>query len=226
MPEKPHYLGHRKRLRERFEKSSADGLQDYEILELLLGYAIPRRDVKPIAKDLMRKFGGFSGVLDADLKALEAVAGLGERSAMLLKLVKEVSAAYLGEKMREKDFLSSPEAVVDFARMKLAGLPQECFMIVHLNTKNEVIAHEVLQEGTIYHAVIYPRKIVESALERRAANLILVHNHPSGHCEPSPEDKRITRELALAVKSIEVKILDHLIVGKAGHFSFAENGLI
>ena len=222
----PHYIGHRKRLRERFERTGAEGLHDYECLELLLTYAVPRRDVKPLAKELLERFGSLSGVLDAHPRELEKVKEIGPRSSVLISLVKDLCGAYMGERMRTRDLLSSPGAVVDFARVKLGGLAHENFMVVFLNVKNEVITSEIVHEGTVDRAVIYPRKIMESALARGAAGLILVHNHPSGHPEPSAEDKIITRTITDAGRSMDIRVLDHVVVGKGGYFSFAEHDLI
>lgn len=226
LPEKPHYLEHRKRLRERFQKTGAEGLHDYELLELLLTYAIPRKDVKPLAKDLIKRFGSLAGILDADQKDLETVPGMGSISAALIRLVKELCGVYLAEGMKGKDVLSSPQAVVDFARMKLAGLPHEAFMVIYLNTKNEVIEYEVVHEGTVDRAVIYPRRIIEAALAHHASGLILVHNHPSGHPEPSEEDKRLTRTIAEATRPLDIRVIDHIVVGKDGYFSFVEKHLL
>ena len=226
MEDKPDYLGHRKRLRERFRKNGTEGMHDYEVLELLLTYAIPRKDVKPIAKDLLKRFGSLSGVLDAGQKELEEVANIGPISSTLIRLVKETCGIYLAEKMRNKDVLSSPQAVLDFARVKLAGLPHEAFMIIFLNAKNKVLDYKVLQEGTVDRAVIYPRRMVEEALAHHAAGIILVHNHPSGDSEPSPEDKQLTRSLTEAARTIDLRVLDHIIVGKEGYCSFLESRLM
>lgn len=222
MTEKPHYLEHRKRLRERFQRAGAEGLHDYELLELLLTYAIPRRDVKEPAKMLLKRFGGLSGVLDASQRELAETEGLGPISATLIRLIKELCAAYLAERMKDRNVLSAPQAVVDFARVKLAGLPHEAFMVIYLNTKNEVIEHEIIHEGTVDRAVVYPRRVIESALAHHAAGLILAHNHPSGHPEPSEEDKRLTRAVTEAVRPIDIHVVDHIIVGKDGYFSFRE----
>ena len=222
----PHYLDHRKRLRERFQKAGSGALHDYEILELLLTYAIPRKDVKPIAKELIKRFGTVAGVLDASHEELEGVADLGPSSATLIRLIKEMCGIYLAEKMQRRDALSSPRAVMDFARMKLAGLPHEAFMVIYLNVKNEVIEQEVINEGTLDRAVVYPRRIIESALARHAASLILVHNHPSGHTEPSEEDKRLTRAISDAARTLEIRVLDHIVVGRSGYYSFMENGIL
>jgi DNA repair protein RadC len=223
MTDKPHYLEHRKRLREKFQKAGAEGLHDYELLELLLTYALPRKDVKPIAKVLLDRFDGLAGVLDATQHELEEIKGLGPNSATLIRLVKELCTVYLAERAKEKDVLSSPQAVVDFARSKLAGLPHEAFMVIYLNTKNEVIEHEVIHEGTVDRAVVYPRKIIESALAHHAVGLILVHNHPSGYPDPSEEDKQLTRAAVEAARTVDIRVLDHIIVGKNGYFSFREH---
>jgi DNA repair protein RadC len=223
MEETPHYLGHRERLRKRLQKGGEEGLQDYELLELLLTYAIPRRDVKPYAKSLIRKFGSLAGVLDAGPRELEEVLHVGPISSTLVHLVKKICEAYLAEKMIAREALSSPQAVLDFARVRMAGLPHEAFMVIFLNTKNKVLDYKLLQEGTVDRAVIYPRRIVEEAIARHAASLILVHNHPSGQSDPSPEDRELTRSIVEAARTIDLRVLDHVIVGKEGHFSFVEN---
>ena len=222
----PHYIEHRKRLRKRFRQASGEGFHDYELLELLLTYAIPRGDLKPDAKELIRRFGSLSGVLDASLTELEEIHGVGPESAVLIRLVKGLLGIYLAEKMKKKDLLTSPQAAVDFARVKLAGYPHEAFMIIYLNTKNEAIDHEIVHEGTVDRAIIYPRRIVEAALAHRAAGLLLVHNHPSGHPEPSEEDKQITQTIAEATRAIDIRVVDHIIVTKDSHFSFMENRLL
>jgi len=226
MQDAPDYIEHRKRLREKFLKAGAEGFHDYELLELLLTFAIPRVDVKPAAKALMKRFGTLNAVLDATQSELQSVSGMGPTSAVLIRLVKELFAAYLAERMEGKDVLSSPSAVVDFARVKLAGLPHEAFMVIYLNVKNRVIDHEVLQEGTVDRAIVYPREIIKAALTHKATGLLLSHNHPSGDPEPSQEDKHLTRSVIEAARTVEIKVLDHIIVGKNGYFSFQENRLL
>lgn len=226
MTDKPHYKDHRKRLRERFRKTGSKGLHDYEMLELLLTYAIPRRDVKPLAKDLIKRFGSLSGVLDANHSELEDFNGIGFTSASLIKVVKELCSNYLAEQMKRGDVLTSPQAVVDFSRAKIAGLPHEAFMVIYLNTKNEVLEYDLLQEGTIDTVAVYPRRVVESALSRHASGLILVHNHPSGNPKPSEEDRYLTRDISHAASTLDIRVLDHIIVGKNGYFSFTENKLL
>jgi len=226
MEERPHYWGHRKRLRERLLKMGAEGLRDYEILELLLTYAFPRKDVKPLAKKLINHFGSFSNILDASVEELQKVPGLTQRSAFLLPLVKEASGTYLAEKMRQKDLLTSPKAAIEFARAKLAGKTNESFMIIYLNTRNEAIDYEILYEGTLDSSVVYPRRIIEGAINHHASGLLVVHNHPSGHTDPSAEDKHITQAILKAAQTMDIRLLDHSIVGKGGYFSFAENRLL
>ncbi len=226
MQDTPPYTDHRKRLRERFRKAGGEAMHDYELLELLLTFAIPRKDVKPVAKDLIRRFGSLSGVLDADPNELEKVPAVGPVSATLIRLVKELCGAYLGERMKERDVLSSPQAVADFARVKMAGLPHEAFMVIYLNTKNAVIAHEIVHHGTVDRAIVYPRRVIESALAHHASGVILVHNHPSGHPEPSEDDKRLTRTLVEAARPLDIRVLDHLVVGRDRCFSFAEHRLL
>ncbi len=226
MEEKPDYLGHRERLRDRFQKAGADGLKDYELLELLLTYAIPRKDVKPYAKALIKRFGSLGGILDASQREIEEVEKIGPISSTLIHLIKEICGEYLAEKMKGKEALSSPQAVLDFARMKLSGLPHEAFMVIFLNSKNRVLDYEILQEGTLDRTVIYPRRLLESALAHKAAGIIFVHNHPSGDAQPSPEDKNLTRSLMEAARTIDLRVLDHLIVGQEGYCSFVESRLM
>ena len=144
----------------------------------------------------------------------------------MIRLVKEMCGAYLREGVAHRDVLSAPDAVVDFARAKIAGLPHEAFMVIFLNTKNELIDSEVVQEGTVDRATIYPRRVIESALTRHAAAMILVHNHPSGHPDPSAEDRVLTRTIIEAARTMDIRVLDHIIVGRRGHFSFAENRMM
>jgi len=226
MSDSPHYVNRRKRLRERFQKAGVDGMHDYELLELLLTYSIPRRDVKPIAKTLIDRFGSLAGVLDADREELARIKGVGEMSATLISLVRELYSTYLAENMKKGDVLSSPESVLKFTRVRLAGLVNEAFMVIFLNVKNEVLDYTLLHEGTIDSVAIYPRRIIESALSKHAAGIILVHNHPSGNPAPSREDKALTGEITSAARTLDIRVLDHIVVGKAGYFSFLENNLL
>ena len=226
MDEKPHYIAHRKRLRERFRNTDGNGLHEYELLELLLTYAIPRVDVKPTAKKLLKRFGGISRVLDASQGEIEGISGIGPISATLIRLVKELCVSYSAQKMRDKDILSSPESVLEFSRFKLSGKPNEALMAIYVNVKNEVISYEMLNEGTVDNVVIYPRRIIEGALRQHASGLIIVHNHPSGNPEPSEEDRLLTDSISETSKTLDIRLLDHIIVGKDGYFSFRERSLL
>jgi DNA repair protein RadC len=226
MQNRPDHLGHRRRLREKFLKSGSGALHDYELVELLLAHAVPRRDVKPAAKALLSRFGSLQGLLDADPLQVSKVPGVGRASAVLVKLVKELHCRSLARQMKGQDALSSPKAVLDFARAALAGHGSECFMAVFLNAKNRVLDHRVIHEGTIDHAIVYPRRIIEQALAARAAGLILVHNHPSGDPTPSDEDLRLTRSIQEAARPLDIRVLDHIIVGREGYCSFAEKKIL
>ncbi|HTY07859.1 MAG TPA: DNA repair protein RadC [Candidatus Edwardsbacteria bacterium] len=222
----PDHLGHRARLRRKFLNAGVAALHDHELLELLLFHAVPRKDTKPLAKALLARFAGIAGVLDATPDELRAVKGLSDTSIALIGLVRELGTARLAEKMTGGAALSSPQAVVAFARSALAGRRHEAFLAVFLNAKNKVLGHQVIHEGTVDHAVVYPRRVIEQALARRAAGLILVHNHPSGDTAPSEDDKRLTARIGEAARHIDIRVLDHIIVGGGGYFSFAEQRLL
>ncbi|MDP2166931.1 MAG: DNA repair protein RadC [Thermodesulfovibrionales bacterium] len=224
--DEPHYIDHRKRLRERFRKAGFEGFRDYEALELLLTYAVPRKDVKPISKELIVRFGGFQGVLDAAYEELVSVAGIKENAATFLLAVKQCAALYLKEGILRKKQITSTSSLLDYCRVAMSGLRDEQFRVVFLNSQNEVIADEVIQEGTVNHSVVYPRKVMERALYHKASSLIFVHNHPGGGCKPSSEDKRLTNQLMGIAMGLGIKVLDHMIISKSGHFSFLEKGLL
>ena len=221
-----HYIGHRQRLRERFSNYGSGSLHDYELLELLLTYAIPRKDVKAEAKNLLAKFKSISGVLGASVDELREVEGISASSAVLVNLCRELVTKSLEDQILNKDVLSSPQSVYDFSRVKLSHLENEVFMVIYLNTKNHVQGHEIIDEGTVDTAIVYPRKIVKAVIEKKASSVILVHNHPSGVCEPSNDDIRLTSAVKDSLKSVDVKVLDHIISGKFGYFSFREKNLI
>jgi len=224
--DKPHYFGHKKRLRERFLKSGAGGLADYELLELILGMAIMRKDVKPLAKDLLARFGSFSAIIDADMEKLLEVNGIGPGAAAALRLVKEASIKYLGEKGKKGPIISSPGRLIDYCKAAMMGLKDEQFRVVFLNSKNEVIEDEVICRGTIDQTAVYPRKVMERALYYKAASYIFVHNHPSGNYFPSRADKELTISLKKAAQALHIRVHDHLIIGKDGYYSFAEEGFL
>ncbi len=222
----PHYLEHRKRLRERFRETGFEGFRDYEALELLLTYAIPRKDVKPLAKKLIGKFGDFQGVLDATYDEIVSSDGIGENAATFLSLLKGCAALYLKQNIKKKKQISGTTSLIDYCRAEMRGLKDEQFRAIFLNSQNEVIADEVIQEGTVDQSVVYPRKVMERALHYKASSMIFVHNHPSGSTKPSKQDIVITEVLRQAAQSLQIKVHDHLIISKSGYFSFLESGIL
>ncbi len=222
----PHYFGHRERLRERLRRAGPGALQDHELLELVLTYAIARRDTKPLAKALIQKFGGLAGVLDAAPAQLQAVRGIGARSVGLLALFKPVCGAYLNRRLRGLNVLEHPRQVADYCRLALAGKSHEVVYALFADVKNRIIAERVLSEGTIDESPLYPRRLVEEALACHASGFILVHNHPSGAIEPSPADKALTKRVLDTAKAVDLRFLDHLIVGHEGYCSFRQEGLL
>lgn len=225
--ETPHYWGHRKRLKARFNQSGLESFQDYEVVELILTYALARKDTKPLAKQLLERFGSLRGIMEAPLRDLKKVPGISEHTALLFKLIKAASERFLREKVLAiQDIISSPQDLLSYCQSKMGWQPDEQFRMIYLNTRNQVIGEEILQEGTIDQTAVYPRKVLERALQLKATALILVHNHPSGVPVPSQEDKELTRTLVQAAKNLQIKIHDHLIMGREGHFSFLENHLL
>ena len=220
----PHYLGHRQRLKERLARQGLGSFQNHEAVELLLTYALARKDVKPLAKKLLQTFGSFRGLLEARPAEVKKVEGVSDHTALLFKLVKEASEFYLREKLLAcADVISSPGDLVNYCRLKMSGLKDEQIRMIYLNTRNQVIEEEVLQEGTIDQTAVYPRKILERAIQVKATALIMVHNHPSGSPQPSLEDRELTRALVQATGSLQIKLHDHLIIGRDTYFSFLEN---
>ena len=215
----PH-AGHRQRLRARYLKAGDEGMTDYDVLELLLTYSIPQRDVKPLARALLEKFGTLGGVMDAELQEICTINGISENSALLFPVIRDLCTRYLKGKMPEQDVLDSPEGVRNYARMKLAGCREEVMMVIYLNTRNCVTGTRVISRGTINSAVVYPRNIAADALKVRAAGVILVHNHPSGYVRPSVEDMEFTEAVKNALSSLDIQLLDHLIVSRSGIYSF------
>lgn len=225
--DKPHYLEHRKRLRQRFRDTGFEGFRDYEALELLLSFAVPRRDVKPLAKALIKRFGGFRGVLDARYEELLEVQGMGEHSSTFVLALKDCSTLYLREGTRRKGArISSTGALLDYCNVAMSGLRDEQFRAIFLNARNEVMADEVISEGTVDQAVVYPRKLMERALHHKASAIILVHNHPGGSTSPSEHDRALTARVVKIAGELGIRVHDHLIISRSGYFSFLERGLM
>ncbi len=224
--ELPDHLGHRDRLRDRFRSGGADALPDYELLELLLFRSIPRRDTKPLAKELIRRFGSFAEVLSASEERLAEVAGIGEAVISDLKVVQAAAQRLLKSKAAEQPVLASWNSVVDYCRAAMAYEMREQFRILFLDKRNRMIADEVQQRGTVDHTPVYVREVVKRALELSATAIILVHNHPSGDPSPSRADIDMTRQIVDVAKGLGIVVHDHLIIGREGHASFRELGLI
>lgn len=217
--EAPHYHGHRERLRERFRDAGADALSDYELLELVLFRALPRRDVKPLAKALIARFGSFAETMHAPEARLREVSGLGEAAITEIKLVAAAAARVTKGQVKSRTVLSSWSAVIDYCRTTMAFADKEQFRILFLDKRNQLIADELQQVGTVDHTPVYPREIVKRALELSATAVIMVHNHPSGDPTPSQADIQMTRTIMAIAEPLGVAVHDHIIVGKNGHAS-------
>lgn len=215
-----HYRGHRKRLRARFAEVGERGFADYELLELVLFRFIPQKDVKPIAKALIARFGSFAEVLAATPERLQEVDGIGEEVALDLKIVEAAAQRLTKGALRERPVLSSWADVIDYCRTAMAFAEREQFRILFLDKRNALIADEVQGSGTVDHTPVYPREIVRRGLELNASALVLVHNHPSGDPTPSSADIRMTQEIVTIAKPMGIVVHDHIIVGRNGHASF------
>jgi DNA repair protein RadC len=223
---RPHYTGHRERLRERAAAGGLSALPDYEVLELLLFRAIPRGDVKPLAKRLLARFGSLGAVLGANADALKTVAGVGEAVALDLSLVQEAALRAAREAVARRPVISSWSSLLAYVKTALAHEPREQVRVLFLDKKNQLIADEITGEGTVDHAPVYPRELMRRALELSASALILVHNHPSGDPAPSSADVEITRQIIEAGRALRIAVHDHLVVGRDGVASFKALGLI
>jgi DNA repair protein RadC len=224
--EVPHHVGHRARLRARFVEAGEQALQDYELLELLLFQLIPRKDVKPLAKSLLREFGGLWTVVNAPPGELVRRGGLTEAAAAGLAVVSAVSRRMHWRELQEKPVLGSWTRLIEYCERAMAHEATEQVRVLHLDRKNALIADEVVWRGTVDQAPVYPREVVKRALALGASALILVHNHPSGDPEPSRADIEMTKELARAASALGIALHDHVVVGKGRHVSFKAKGLI
>ena len=222
----PHYHGHRDRLRARFRDKGATALADYELLEMALFRALPRRDTKPIAKALLKRFGSLAEVLAAPPPRLKEVDGVGDAVISELKLIKAFAERVAGEAVRKRTVLASWSALLDYCRTAMAYEEREQFRILFLDKKNQLLADEVQQTGTVDHTPVYPREVIRRALELSATAVILVHNHPSGDPTPSRADIQMTQTIVEVGKPLGIAVHDHLIIGREGHVSFRATGLI
>lgn len=231
MPEKEEKAGHdgaghRARLRQKLAQSGEEALHDHELIEYLLALAIPRRDTKPLAKALLREFGGIGGLMTADWQAIARVQGMGDTSIAAIKIVHATLIRMLRNAIAEKPVLASWQALLDYLRADMAFLTVERVRVLHLNTRNQLLRDDHMGDGSVDQAAIYTREVIKRAIELGSASLILVHNHPSGDPSPSRQDIEITRQIVDAGKRLGIAVHDHIIIGEKGHASLRAQGLL
>jgi DNA repair protein RadC len=222
----PYQAGHRRRLRERFLKAGGEALPDYELLELLLFNALPRRDVKPLAKALLARFGSFAEVIAAEPARLREIEGVGDAVVASLKVVEAASHRALRDRVIDRPVIGTWQALLDYCRVAMQHNRIEQFRILFLDRKNVLIADEPQQRGTVDHTPVYPREVVRRALDLGASALVLVHNHPSGDPTPSRQDIETTKQVVEAAKALGIAVHDHIVIGRRGHASFKALGLL
>jgi DNA repair protein RadC len=221
-----HGQGHRERLRDKFLEGGLDRFTDEEVVEFLLTLGTPRKDVKPAARDALKRFESLSGVLSAPVRDLVRIKGIGPKNALYLSLVHKVARRYLQDQVRNTPFFNSSKAVFDYLFHAMRDLKREVFKVLFLNRKNGLITERDVFQGSLSESAVYPREIMAMALENRTAALVFVHNHPSGDPAPSEQDRRLTRDLVWAARLLSIQVLDHVIIGYNRYYSFADHGLI
>jgi len=217
---------HRRRLKERYVRVGLEAFADHEALELLLTYAIPRKDVKPLAKTLLATFGSYDAVMDAGIDKLTEVEGVSQHTAILFQLVRDLMARYFLTEAKKQFRFSGTTDLIRYCRLQMAHLQDEQFRVIYLNTQNRIIKDEILQEGTVDRAEIYPRKILEKALKYKASAMIMVHNHPGGSNRPSAQDMVLTDTVAKTARDLGITVHDHMIIAGGQVYSFREEGLL
>ena len=223
---KERWKGHRQRLRDRFEKGGLERFSDEEVIEFLLTLGTPQKDVKIPARKALKKFGSLSGTLSAASSDLTEIKGIGPKNALYLNLIHQVAGRYLRDRAKENTYFSSSKAVFDFLFHSMRDLKREIFKVLFLTRKNELILDQDVFLGSLTGSAVYPREIMTLALEKSAAALVFVHNHPSGDPNPSREDKKLARDLVWSSRLLMIQVLDHIIIGNNNYFSFADDGLI
>lgn len=225
---KPDYLGHRERLRQRFLLSDGRDMADYELLELVLTIAIPRRDVKPLAKTLISRFGNFAGVINANKDDLCSISGVKENTVTILKVINAALQRASWQNLQAFDgpIIMNFDSLIDYCRSNMCYSDVEEFRLIYLDTKLHVIGQEIMQKGTINSVAIHPREVIKSAMSNRASAIIMVHNHPSGNVQPSKSDVAMTERIDEACESIGIRLLDHLVIGRNEYYSFAQHCLL
>jgi len=218
--------GHRGRLRDKFLESDLSGFHDYEVIEMLLTLATPRRDCKEIAKAALARFKTLQGVLEAAPVSLQEISGIGPQNIFGMKLIKAVADRYLEKQLIQKDIISHSKALFDYLYYNLRDKSRECFKIIHLDAKNQVLGTETLFEGSLSTTAVYPREVIQAALNHHAAAVIFAHNHPSGDPAPSSDDMAITRKLIFCCHVMGITVHEHIVIGENRYFSFADEGYI
>lgn len=219
--------GHRERLRKRFEKSGFDGFNDYEVLELLLTYAIPRRDTKDIAKELLKRFKTLQGIFSADIKELTKVEGLGKKSVIFLKVISDFIKFYFEYQVEKAELqFTTLEQVITYLRGVIGNYRNEVVKVIYLNSKNRILHTELLSEGSVTESYVNPRRIVETALKYNSTSVIVAHNHPDGIPEPSGYDNDITQKISEALKLVDISLQDHIIISNQGYYSYRQQGIL
>ncbi|MCZ4280595.1 DNA repair protein RadC [Kiloniella laminariae] len=224
--DKPHFHGHRERLRQRLLDKGAESFADYEVLECLLFGANPRGDTKPLAKKLIEEFGSLAGVFAAAPEELEKISGMGNAAISLVKIVPEAARRMSKTTLLDQPLINSWEKLVDYCQISMSHERIEQFRLLFLDRKNRLIADEVQQKGTVDHTPVYPREVVKRALELNASAFIMVHNHPSGDPTPSAADLAMTREVKAVCQKLGIELHDHLIISRSGHSSMRNLGLL
>ncbi len=226
MTDERHLDGHRQRLREKFLAHGLEKFTDEEIVELLLTLATPRRDCKQPARAVLAKFKTLRAVFEADLAGLTQIKGVGPVNAFGIKFIHQITRKFLREKMLGRPYLNNSEEVLDYLDHAMRGLKHEVFRVIYLSPSHEIVDEESIAAGTATEVPVTPRQIVERAVKGGAAGIVLAHNHPGGEAAPSDEDRQLTRETSFTAAVMGVRLLEHLIIAPAGHFSFAAEGFL
>jgi len=224
--DKPHYLDHRSRLRDRFIEQGINGLQPYEIIELFLTFVIPQKDVKPAAKEAIEKFGSVKGFFDADEKEISQIPFFKDKALALRKFIKEVSLLYYKQQAEKLPVTQSKEELIGYCKAKLGFQPNEEFWMISLDSKQAIIKENLISKGLIDKTPVYPKQVIEKAMKNGASSILLLHNHPNGNPQASEQDITITKAIEIPARVLNISIYDHLIVAEDKYFSFKENKLL
>jgi len=224
--DKPHYINHRSRLRDRFIHQGINGLQPYEIIELFLTFVIPQKDVKPAAKEAIDKFGTIKGFFDADEKELSQIPFFKDKALALRKFIKEISLLYYKQQAEQIPITQSKEELISYCKAKLGFQPNEEFWIISLDSKNAIMKENLISKGLSDKTPVYPKQVIEKAMKNGASSILLLHNHPNGNPQASEQDITITKAIEIPARVLNISIYDHIIVAEDKHFSFKENKLL